>query len=65
MEYHHATMFESVADAIPDAPALAQGSRVVSWSGMDDRSSRLSSALIDAGLGIQARVAIDLYNSYC
>jgi acyl-CoA synthetase (AMP-forming)/AMP-acid ligase II len=63
MEYHHATMFESVADAIPDAPALAQGSRVVSWSGMDDRSSRLSSALIDAGLGIQARVAIDLYNS--
>ena len=62
MEYHHATIFETIADAIPDAPALAQGDRVVSWAEMDDRSSRLSGALSDAGLGDQARVAIDLYN---
>ena len=62
MEFHHATLFEEVADAIPDAPALAQGDRLVTWSAFDERAARLSGALSDAGLGNQARVAIDLYN---
>ncbi|MDG2263334.1 MAG: AMP-binding protein, partial [Actinomycetota bacterium] len=62
-QHHHASVFEAVADAIPEAPALAQGNRVVTWADMDDRSSRLSQALIEAGLGVQSRVAIDLYNS--
>jgi acyl-CoA synthetase (AMP-forming)/AMP-acid ligase II len=63
LEFHHATIFESVADTIPDAPALAQGDRTVSWADMDSRAARLSGALTAAGLDPRARVAIDLYNS--
>lgn len=63
MEFHHATIFESVADTIPDAPALAQGDRLVSWADLDLRAARLSGALTAAGLEPRARVAIDLYNS--
>ena len=62
MELHHATVFEAVADAIPDAPALAQGDRVVTWSQMDERAARLAAAFTAAGLGPQSTVAIDLYN---
>jgi 3-oxocholest-4-en-26-oate---CoA ligase len=62
MELHHATVFEAVADAIPDAPALAQGDRVVTWSQMDDRAARVSAAFTAAGLTPQSTVAIDLYN---
>ena len=62
-DLHHATIFESIADAIPEAPALFQGDREVSWRRFDDRAARLAAALTAAGLGTQARVAIDLYNS--
>lgn len=62
IQQHHASAFESIADAIPDAPALAQGDRITTWGEMESRASRLSGALLDAGLGIQARVAIDLRN---
>jgi acyl-CoA synthetase (AMP-forming)/AMP-acid ligase II len=62
MELHHATVFEAVADAIPGAPALVQGERVVTWSQMDDRAARLSAAFTAAGLTPQSTVAIDLYN---
>lgn len=62
MEPHHATVFEAVADAIPEAPALVQGERVVTWLQMDDRAARLATALLDAGLTTQSKVAIDLYN---
>jgi fatty-acyl-CoA synthase len=62
MELHHATVFEAIADALGDAPALAQGPRVLSWRQMDDRAARLAAALTDAGLTAQSTVAIDLYN---
>src|ERR671918_1175455 len=62
MEAHHATVFEAIADAIPEAPALAQGDRVRTWSEMDTRAARLAAALTDAGLTTQSTVAIDLYN---
>jgi len=62
MEAHHATVFEAIADAIPDAPALAQGDRLLTYRDVDVRASRISAALADAGLGVQARVAIDLFN---
>jgi acyl-CoA synthetase (AMP-forming)/AMP-acid ligase II len=62
MEPHHATVFEAVADAIPDAAALAQGDRVVTWKDMDTRAARVAAALTEAGLTTQSTVAIDLYN---
>jgi 3-oxocholest-4-en-26-oate---CoA ligase len=62
MEPHHATLFEAIADAMPEAPALAQGPRVVTWGEMDARAARLAAALTDAGLTTQSTVSIDLYN---
>jgi acyl-CoA synthetase (AMP-forming)/AMP-acid ligase II len=63
MDYHHATIFEQIADAIPEAPLFAQGDRVLSWAEAEERSSRLAGLFEDVGLDVQARVAIDLYNS--
>jgi fatty-acyl-CoA synthase len=62
-DLHHATVLEIVADAIPEAPALIQGDRVVTYADLDSRAARLAAALTGAGLDVQARVAIDLYNS--
>ena len=62
MEAHHATVFEAIADALPDAQALANGDRVISYREMDDRTSRLCAALTDAGLTTQSKVSIDLFN---
>jgi 3-oxocholest-4-en-26-oate---CoA ligase len=62
MELHHASVFEAVADAIPEAPALAQGERVTTWREMDGRAARLAAALTGAGLTPQSTVAIDLFN---
>lgn len=61
-ESHHATILESIAAVIPDAPALAQGDQIVTYSQIEQRSARLAGALTAAGLGTQSRVAIDLYN---
>lgn len=61
--FHHATTLETIADAIPHALALANGDREVTYAQLDDRSARLARALSNAGLGVQAPVAIDLYNS--
>lgn len=62
LEPHHATYFEAIADVIPEAPALGQGDRVVTYRQMDERSARLAGALAAAGLTTQSKVAIDLYN---
>lgn len=61
-ELHHASMFEAISDVIPEATALAQGDRSVTWREMDTRAARLSQVLIDHGLTTQSKVAIDLYN---
>ncbi|MDA3040077.1 MAG: AMP-binding protein, partial [Actinomycetota bacterium] len=61
-DFHHASILESMAAAIPDAPALAQGDRVVTYAEVERRSARIAAALTAAGLDVQASVAIDLYN---
>ncbi|MGE0881751.1 MAG: AMP-binding protein [Acidimicrobiia bacterium] len=62
MEAHHATYFEAIADAIPDAPVLGQGDRIVTYRQMDERTARLAGALKAAGLTTQSKVAIDMFN---
>lgn len=64
---HFGAIWESIADAVPQAIAVAQGSRRVSWSDYDRRAARLAQAFLDAGLGPHARVGLYLYNSpeYC
>jgi acyl-CoA synthetase (AMP-forming)/AMP-acid ligase II len=63
VETHYATIWEGMADAIPDAPALVQGDVRRSWSEFDDRASRLTGALLNAGLSAGSKVGQFLYNS--
>ena len=63
MEHNWATLWEQIADTVPDAPALVDGDRRRSWSELDDRGARLAGLLHDAGIGPGSRVALYLYNS--
>ncbi len=58
-----ASCWESIADALPDRPALVHGDRRVTWCELDERSARLASAFADLGLGPDSKVALYLYNS--
>jgi acyl-CoA synthetase (AMP-forming)/AMP-acid ligase II len=59
--------WEAIADAVPDQAAVVQGNRRVSWGDYERRAARLAQALLDAGLGVGAKVGMYLYNSpeYC
>ncbi len=63
MDWNFGTVFESVADAVPDHTALVQGERRRTWRELDERASRLAAALRDAGLRPGSKVAFYLYNS--
>jgi fatty-acyl-CoA synthase len=63
VEWNFATVWEHIADAVPDRVAVAQGDRRRSWHGFDDRAARLANGLRAAGLGRDSKVASYLYNS--
>ena len=63
MEMHIATVWESIADAIGDVPAITNGGTTRAWAEFDDRAARLASAYVEAGLGPDSKVALYLYNS--
>ena len=67
MHVHFGAIWESIADATPEAPAVIQGARRVSWRDYEQRAARLAQALLDTGLGAHAKVGMYLYNSpeYC
>ena len=62
MEMHFATVWESIADAIPELPAVTHGDVTRSWSDYDDRAARVAGALAAAGLGPDSKVALFMYN---
>ncbi len=62
MEMHFATIWESIADAIPDRPAITHGSTTRTWSEYDERGARFAQALTDAGLGPDSKVGLYMYN---
>ncbi len=62
MERHLATLWERVADAVPDATAVVHGEVRRSYRELDDRAARLAGALTAAGLGPSSKVAQYLYN---
>jgi acyl-CoA synthetase (AMP-forming)/AMP-acid ligase II len=62
MEMHWATVWESVADAIPDHPAVTNGDTTRTWAEYDTRAARIAAGLTAAGLDSQAKVALYLYN---
>ena len=63
MEMHLATVWESIADALPDRPAIVNGSVSRTWREYDDRAARVATALVAAGLGPDSKVGLFLYNS--
>ncbi len=67
MHAHFGAIWEAIADATPDAPAVVQGARRVSWRDYEARAARLAQAFLDAGLGPHAKVGMYLYNApeYC
>jgi acyl-CoA synthetase (AMP-forming)/AMP-acid ligase II len=63
MTWHLASIWEAIADAAPEAPALACEGVRRTWAEFDDRAARIASALAAAGLGPGAKVG--LYASNC
>jgi 3-oxocholest-4-en-26-oate---CoA ligase len=62
MEMHFATVWESIADAIPDSTAVVHGGIRRTWSQHDDRSARLAAAFDAAGLKPDSKIGLYLYN---
>jgi acyl-CoA synthetase (AMP-forming)/AMP-acid ligase II len=63
MRWCFAGIWETIADAIPDAPALVQGEVRRSWRDYEDRAARIAAGLAAAGLGPDAKVGLYAYNS--
>ena len=57
-----ATVWERVADAVPDAPAVVQGDRRVTYREIEDRAACLAAGLVDLGVGVDTKVALYLHN---
>ncbi|RPF21877.1 AMP-binding protein [Myceligenerans xiligouense] len=59
---NYATIWESVARAVPDRPAVRADGRTLTYRDLDDAAARVAGTLRAAGLGAGSRVAIFLYN---
>src|SRR5688500_14079990 len=62
-EFHPATVWELLGDALGDAPVILQGDRVVTWRELDDAASALAGRFEAAGVGLGSSVATYLYSS--
>jgi fatty-acyl-CoA synthase len=62
LDPHPASIWESVADAIPDEVAVVQGARRVTWRTYEERASRFAAALGEAGVGEGDKVALLMFN---
>jgi 3-oxocholest-4-en-26-oate---CoA ligase len=63
MSMHLADIWESTARALPDAVAVIQGPRTVSWKDYETRAARFAGLLAAHGVGPTAKVGLFLYNS--
>ncbi|MEI8240695.1 MAG: AMP-binding protein [Actinomycetota bacterium] len=62
MEFHFATVWESIADALADHTAVVHGDRRFTWAQYDDRAARIAAAYSAAGLGPDSKIGLYLYN---
>jgi acyl-CoA synthetase (AMP-forming)/AMP-acid ligase II len=60
--WNFADVWETVAEIHPEAPALSQGRRRLSWRQFDRGADITAARLLAAGLGRQAKVAQYLHN---
>ncbi len=57
-----ADVWETVADTLPDAPALTHGDHTLTWSELDHRADNVARWLLEAGVRQQDKVALYLTN---
>ncbi|HVV20527.1 MAG TPA: AMP-binding protein [Pseudonocardiaceae bacterium] len=62
MDVSFGTIWEAVADRIPDACAVSEPGHDHTYAEFEDRAARLANALADAGVGPGDTVACYLYN---
>jgi len=62
MEYHFATIWEALADELPDYSAIVHGDRRFTWAQFDDRAARMAAVFSAAGLGPNSKIGLYLYN---
>lgn len=62
MEYHYATIWETIADTVPDRPALVHGGTRRTWAEFDQRAAKLAGAFLKAGLKADSKIGHYLYN---
>src|SRR5688572_16999834 len=60
--WNFADVWETAADALPDAPAQMQGGREVSWAEFDRRANAFGRRLTELGLRQSSKIAILAYN---
>jgi 3-oxocholest-4-en-26-oate---CoA ligase len=60
--WNFADVWETVAQQVPDAPALVHGDRRVTWAELDRRANGVARTLLDRGAQEQDKVAQYLYN---
>ncbi len=59
-----ASIWEGIADVLPEADAASHGHSVRSWAGFDDRAARLAAAMASHGVGANDKVALYAYNGF-
>ncbi len=62
MQFNLADMFESLADAIPDRPALVSGKTRLTFGELDRRANRLANFLKARGVEPGQHIGLHLYN---
>ena len=62
-DWNYADVWETVADTVPDAPALIHGDRRVLWAEFDRRADGIAHTLLESGVRHQDKVAQYLYNA--
>jgi acyl-CoA synthetase (AMP-forming)/AMP-acid ligase II len=62
MELHYATIWESIADTIPDATAVVHGDVTRTWAQYDERAACLAAAYTAAGLGPDSKIGLYMYS---
>ena len=60
--WNYAEVWETIAAAQPEAPAIIQGESSLSWGDLDRRATNIGSWLLSLGASHQDKVALYLYN---
>tara|TARA_B100001057_G_scaffold91892_3_gene88163 strand:+ start:6847 stop:8466 length:1620 start_codon:yes stop_codon:yes gene_type:complete len=63
MNLDFASVWEMISDIVPNNNALICGDEIVTWKEYDDKSSRIASALSNAGLKANSKAGLYLNNS--